>query len=70
MMPLTFAEIGEENVVLKVGGNDEIRAHLAALGFVVGARVTVVNSIDGNIIVNVKESRLALNKDMAKRVMV
>jgi ferrous iron transport protein A len=57
MMPLTFASVGEENMIRKVGGNSEIRAHLENLGFVTGGNVTVVSTIGGNLIVNVKDSR-------------
>ena len=70
MMPLTFAELGERNIVKKVGGNDEIRQHLADLGFVVGGEVSVVSSINGNVIVNVKESRVAISEEMARRIMI
>ena len=70
MMPLTFAELGERNIVKKVGGNDEIKQHLADLGFVVGGEVSVVSSINGNVIVNVKESRVAISEEMARRIMV
>lgn len=70
MLPLTYAEIGEKNIIRKVGGSDEVKSHLADLGFVVGATVTVITSIGGNIIVNVKETRIALNQDMASKVMV
>ena len=70
MMPLTFAELGERNIVKKVGGNDEIKQHLADLGFVVGSEVSVVSSINGNVIVNVKESRVAISEEMARRIMV
>ena len=55
MMPLTFAEPGERNIVKRVGGNDEVRKHLADLGFVVGSEVAVVTSMCGNVIVNVKD---------------
>ena len=70
MMPLTFAEPGERNIVKRVGGNDEVRKHLADLGFVVGSEVAVVSSINGNVIVNVKESRVAISEEMARRIMV
>jgi len=70
MMPLTFAELGERNIVKKVGGNDEIKQHLADLGFVVGGEVSVVSSINGNVIVNVKESRVAISEEMARRIMI
>lgn len=62
MMPLTFASVGEENMIRKVGGNSEIRAHLENLGFVTGGNVTVVSTIGGNLIVNVKDSRVAISR--------
>ena len=70
MMPLTMAKAGETVTIKKITGKDEIRLHLAELGFVVGSQVTVVNEIAGNLIVQVKESRLALDKTMANRIMV
>ena len=70
MMPLTLANEGEENMILKVGGNSEVKRHLEDLGFVAGANVTVVSSMNGNLIVNVKDSRIAISKEMAGRVMV
>ncbi len=70
MMPLTFANTGEENIIKKVGGNPETRKFLENLGFVVGGAVTVVSEIGGNVIVNVKESRVAVSKEMANKIMV
>lgn len=70
MMPLTLASPGEENMIRKVGGNPEVRAHLENLGFVVGDAVTVVSTIGGNLIVNVKESRVAVSKEMAQKIMI
>ena len=70
MMPLTMAKAGETVTIKKITGKDEVRLHLAELGFVVGSQVTVVNEIAGNLIVQVKESRLALDKMMANRIMV
>ena len=70
MIPLVFAETGEEQVIKKIGGNEEIKRHLENLGFTIGGRVTVVNSLAGNVIVKVKESRIAINEDMARRIMV
>lgn len=70
MMPLIFAEIGEENTVKKLGGSPEIKKHLENLGFVVGGSVSIVNTLNGNIIVNVKESRVALSKEIARKIMV
>lgn len=70
MMPLVFASVGEESIIKKVGGNQEVKKHLEDLGFVVGGRVTVLNSIAGNIIVNVKETRVAVSREMARNIMV
>ena len=70
MMPLTMAKSGESVTIRKISGKDEVRQHLAELGFVVDSDVTVVSEIGGNLIVQVKESRIALNKSMANRIMV
>lgn len=70
MMPLTYAQIGEENIIHKVGGKPEVRAHLENLGFVPGGSVTVVAGIGGNLIVNVKEARVAVSKEMAAKIFV
>ena len=70
MMPLTMAKAGDTVTIQKITGQDEVRLHLAELGFVVDSQVTVVNEIEGNFIVQVKESRLALDKTMANRIMV
>ena len=70
MMPLTLAEIGEENIIKKIGGKQEVKAHLENLGFVVGGTVTVINTMSGNVIVNVKESRIAISKEMAQKIMI
>lgn len=70
MMPITLANAGEELMIRRVGGNDETRRFLENLGFVVGSNVTVVSEINGNVIVKVKESRVAVSKEMAQRVMV
>lgn len=69
-MPLTFANVGEENMIKKVGGNPETRKFLENLGFVAGSAVTVINEIGGNVIVNIKESRVAVSKEMASKIMV
>lgn len=69
-MPLTLAEVGEGNVIRKIGGRQEVRTHLANLGFVVGGVVTVVSAIGGNVIVNVKGSRIAVSREMAQKIMV
>lgn len=70
MMPLTMAKAGDTVTIRKITGKDEVRLHLAELGFVVGSQVTIVNEIAGNLIVQVKESRLALDKTMANRIMI
>ena len=70
MMPLTLAEAGEENIINRIGGKQEVKIHMENLGFVVGGTVTVVNTIGGNVIVNVKDSRVAISKEMAQRIMV
>lgn len=69
-MPLTLAQTGEENIIKNIGGKREVRAHLENLGFVVGAAVSVINTIGGNVIVNVKESRIAISKEMAQKIMI
>ncbi len=69
-MPLTLAEIGEENIIRKIGGRQEVKAHLENLGFIVGGVVTVVSAMGGNVIVNVKDSRIAVSKEMAQKIMV
>jgi len=70
LIPLVFATPGEEVIIKKIGGNEEIKRHLENLGFTIGGRVMVVNSLAGNVIVKVKESRIAINEDMARRIMV
>ena len=70
MMPLTLANIGEENVIRKVGGKPEVRKHLENLGFVAGGNVTVITMLGGNVIVNVKEARVATSKEMAQKIMI
>ncbi len=69
-MPLTVAVVGEENMIKRVGGNPEVKKHLETLGFVPGGSVTVISKIAGNIIVNVKESRIAISKEMAQKIMI
>lgn len=70
MMPLTVAGTGEKNIIKKVGGKEETRRFLENLGFVAGAAVTVISEVGGNIIVNIKDSRVAIGKDMANKIMV
>lgn len=69
-MPLTLARAGERNSIKKVGGSAQTRQHLENLGFVVGTPVMVVAEISGNVIVNIKESRVALSREMANKIMV
>ncbi len=70
MMPLPFAETGEEYLIRRVGGTPEVKKHLENLGFVVGGAVSIVNSLNGNLIVKVKDSRIALDGKMAEKIMV
>lgn len=70
MMPLAIADIGEENIIKRVGGSPETKKHLENLGFVVGGTVTIITSMAGNIIVNVKDTRVAINEEMARKIMV
>lgn len=70
MMPLTLANVGEENMIRKVGGSAELKKHLEDMGFVAGGSVTVVSTIGGNLIVNIKESRVAISREMAGRIMI
>ena len=66
MMPLTLAAIGERNTIRKVGGSPEVKKHLENLGFVVGSDVTIINTLGGNVIVSVKEARVAISREMAQ----
>lgn len=70
MMPLALADAGRENIIRKIGGSPEVKKHLENLGFVVGGTVTVVNTLGGNMIVNVKESRVAIDEEMARKIMI
>lgn len=70
MMPLTFADTGTDYVVRKIGGKPEVKKHLENLGFVVGTGVSVINTIGGNVIVKVKESRVAISQEMAPKIMI
>ena len=69
-MPLTLANIGEENIIRRIGGKQEMKRHLEDLGFVVGGTVTVISEIAGNIIVNVKNARVAISKEMAQKIFI
>ena len=70
MMPLTLANPGEENIIRKIGGKPEVKKHLENLGFVAEGNVTVISATGGNVIVNVKESRVAISKEMAQKIMI
>jgi ferrous iron transport protein A len=70
MMPLVLASEGEENIIKKIGGSAEVKKHLENLGFVVGGNVKVVTTVNGNLIVNVKEARVAISREMAQRIMI
>lgn len=70
MMPLVFSEIGKECIIKKIGGNPDTKRHLENLGFNAGGIITVISSLNGNLIVKVKESRVAINEDMARKIMI
>ena len=70
MMTLILANVGEENVIKKIGGSPEVKQHLENLGFVVGGSVIIVNTMGGNLIVNVKETRVAVSREMAQKIMI
>lgn len=70
MMPLTFAAVGEENTIVKIGGKPEVKKHLENLGFVVGGTVKVVSAMGGNLIVNVKEARVGISQEMAQKIII
>ena len=70
MMPLSLAEVGETNLIRHIGGSPEVKKHLENLGFVVGGTVTIVNRLGGNVIVNVKEARVAISEEMSRKIMI
>ena len=70
MMPLVMADPGEENIIRRVGGSPEMKKHLEDMGFVTGSAVTVMNTIGGNLIVKIKETRVAISKEMAGKIFV
>lgn len=70
MMPLNLAIPGEDNTIRKISGNPEVKRHLENLGFVVGSDVRIINVLNGNVIVKVKEARVAINDEMARKIMV
>lgn len=69
-MPLALAAVGETNIIKRVGGSPEVKKHLENLGFVPGGAVTVITALGGNIIVNVKEARVAISEEMARRIII
>ena len=70
MMPLALADKGQENIIRKVGGSPAVRQHLEELGFVAGGAVTVISTMGGNVIVKIKESRVAISEEMARKIMI
>ncbi|MGP1442196.1 MAG: FeoA family protein [Anaerovoracaceae bacterium] len=70
MLPLTFANIDEDCIIRKVNGSPEVKKHLENLGFVEGGTVSIISKTEGNLIVNVKGARVALNKEMASKIMI
>lgn len=70
MMPLSLANIGENNIIKRIGGKPEVKKHLENLGFVVGGNVQIVSALGGNVIVNVKETRVAISEEMAQKIMI
>ena len=70
MLPLTYAQINEENVIKKVGGKPDMKKHLEDMGFVTGAIIKVISEVNGNLIVNVKDSKIALDKQLASKIMI
>ncbi|MCD8355768.1 MAG: ferrous iron transport protein A [Clostridia bacterium] len=70
MMPLTLATIGEDNTIMKIGDKPEVKKHLENLGFVVGGNVKVITTMGGNLIVNVKETRVGISQEMAQKIMI
>ena len=70
MMPLSYAVPGDENVIRRISGSPEVKKHLENLGFTVGGNVKVITSLGGNVIVKVKEARVAINDEMARKIMI
>lgn len=70
MMPLSLANVGENNIIKRIGGKPEVKKHLENLGFVVGGNVQIVTTLAGNVIVNVKETRVAISEEMAQKIMI
>lgn len=70
MMPLSYAEVGTPQIIRRIGGNPETKKHLEDLGFHIGGEISVVNTIGGNLIVNVKESRVAVSRELANKILI
>ncbi|MBR2991437.1 MAG: ferrous iron transport protein A [Solobacterium sp.] len=70
MLPLSYATVGEMNIIRKLSGKPEVKKHLEDMGFVVGAPIMVVSTVNGNLIVNVKETKVALDKELAAKIMI
>ena len=70
MMPLNLANAGETQIIRKIGGNPEVKKHLENLGFTVGGEIRIVSSLGGNLIVKVKESRVAVSDELARKIMI
>lgn len=70
MMPLSFADIGKEVIIKRIGGSPDVKKHLADLGFVAGGSATVVSTLGGNIIVSIKESRVAISEEAARKILI
>lgn len=70
MMPLALAVIGEENIIRRVGGSPEVKKHLEDMGFVSGGTATVVSALGGNVIVKIKETRVAISEEMARKILI
>ena len=70
MMPLTYADVGQAQIIRRIGGSPEVKKHLEDLGFHVGGEISVINTINGNLIVNVKECRVAVSRELANKIMI
>ena len=70
MMPLTLVDVDEDNIIKKIGGKPEVKKHLENLGFVVGGPVKIISKLGGNVIVNVKETRVAISNELAQKIMI
>ena len=69
-MPLTFADVGQSQIIKRIGGSPEVKKHLEDLGFHIGGEICVLNTLNGNLIVNVKECRVAVSRELANKIMI